>query len=445
MKIGLISYGSAVNRYDIAQEYLNQTCQWLKNDTGYDIISIQKIVMDDEANRAAIAYLKQEGIQLLIIQLGTFAQGNMMIDLVMGLGEIPLFVWGFNDPIVESHPTIPLNSLTGMMMMTSYLYKLGRKYSFGYGDFGDKTVCSQVLDMARAVDVKEQLRRSRYAIVGSRVPGFYGCMVDELRFRKELGPEIVYYSLASMLHAAKKQDPRKVEARMNELAENYSVAVNPDMLEKNIRIEFALKEYAERECINALTLKCWPELQELYHCAGCAALSELNEYGITAGCEGDIQGLTAMDILRKMSKKAVFFADLVGMTKSGGLKAWHCGFGPRSLADDPRKVRYIEQATMRNGLGTGIQYDMREGVVTLCGFSEQKDSYKLLVAVGQSEKTDRKALGVQTDIRWKHSTKELIYTAAEQGFGQHYALVHEDLRRPLREFAKWTGMECVEL
>ena len=59
MKIGLISYGSAVNRYDIAQEYLNQTCQWLKNDTGYDIISIQKIVMDDEANQAAIAYLKQ--------------------------------------------------------------------------------------------------------------------------------------------------------------------------------------------------------------------------------------------------------------------------------------------------------------------------------------------------------------------------------------------------
>lgn len=445
MKIGLISYGSAVNRYEIAQEYLDLTCQWLRNETKHDIISIRKVVLDDEANEAAITRLKEESIQLLIIQLGTFAQGNMMIDLVMEFGEIPLFVWGFNDPVVESHPTVPLNSLTGMMMTTSYLHKLGRKFSFGYGDFGDKDVFVQVLDMVRAVDVREQLRQSRYAVVGSRAPGFYGCMVDELRFRKELGPEIVYYSLASMLHAAQKQNTGKVEARMKEITENYSVMVNSDMLEKNVRIELALKDYAEREGINALTLKCWPDLQELYNCAGCAALSELNEYGITAGCEGDIQGLAAMDILRKMSKKTVFFADLVGMTKSGGLKAWHCGFGPRSLAEDPRKISYIEQATMRKGLGTGIQYDMREGVVTLCGFSEQKDGYKLLAAAGKSEKADRKILGVQTDIRWECSTKDLIRTAVEQGFGQHYALVHEDLRKPLREFVKWTGMECVEL
>lgn len=445
MKLGLISYGSAVNRYDIAQKYLDLTSQWLRNDTEHEIIEIQRVVLGDEANRAAIARLKKEGVRLLIVQLGTFAQGNMMIDLVMELDGIPVFVWGFNDPVVEDHPTIPLNSLTGMMMMTSYLHKLGRSFSFGYGDFEDKTVYRQVLDTVRAAAVKEQLRHSRYAVVGSRVPGFYGCMVDELRFRREIGPEIVYYSLASMLHDAKELSTGRVEARMKEITEDYPVRIDPCMLEKNIRIELALRDYAEREGVNALTLKCWPELQELYHCAGCAALSELNEFGITAGCEGDIQGLTVMDILRKMSGKTAFFADLAGMTKSGGLKAWHCGFGPRSLAEDPQKICYTEQATMRNGLGTGIQYDMKEDVVTLCGFSEQKDSYKLLLAAGRSEKPDRRVLGVQTDIRWECSTEHLLHTAVEQGFGQHYALVHEDLRRPLREFAKWTGMECVEV
>lgn len=52
-----------------------------------------------------------------------------------------------------------------------------------------------------------------------------------------------------------------------------------------------------------------------------------------------------MDILRKMSGKTAFFADLAGMTQSGGLKAWHCGFGPRSLADDPQDICYTEQAS----------------------------------------------------------------------------------------------------
>ena len=60
---------------------------------------------------------------------------------------------------------------------------------------------------------------------------------------------------------------------------------------------------------------------------------------------------------------------------------------------------------------------MKEDVVTLCGFSEQKDSYKLLLAAGRSEKPDRRVLGVQTDIRWECSTEHLLHTAVEQGFG----------------------------
>ncbi len=86
---------------------------------------------------------------------------------------------------------------------------------------------------------------------------------------------------------------------------------------------------------------------------------------------------------------------------------------------------------------------MKEDVVTLCGFSEQKDSYKLLLAAGRSEKPDRRVLGVQTDIRWECSTEHLLHTAVEQGFGQHYALVHEDLRMQLRP--EWRKKMIVEL
>lgn len=291
--------------------------------------------------------------------------------------------------------------------------------------------------------MKEQLRNSRYAVVGSRVPGFYRCMVDELRFRNEIGPEIVYYSLASMLNDAKNQDNEKVEQRLNEILNTNKVTVEKDMLEKNIRMELALKDFAEREKIDAITMKCWPELQDLYQCAGCAAISALNDSGITACCEGDVTGLVMMDILKKMTGQSVFFADLVSLTQSGGIKAWHCGFGPKGLANDSEDISYVEQATMRNGIGTGVQYTMKQGRLSMCGFSEQDAAYKIFLNVGEGVETDRELLGVQTDICSPKKAGSILDTIIEEGFGQHFALVHTDVEEQMKEFAKWMNIKLI--
>lgn len=444
MKIGLISYGAAVNCYHIAQGYLDETVRWLEG-FPYELLAIEKLILENEANAAAIQRLRAERPDALIVQIGTFAQGNMFMELLMGLEDVPVFVWGFNDPIVESWPTIPLNSLTGMVMMTSYLKKLGKKFSYGYGDFRDEKVREKVTIFLDAIRIKMELRRAKYAVIGGRAPGFYRCAVDELRFRKQVGPEIEYVSLASVLESAGCIEEERVHKCLAELREKMSMGVADVALERSVRLKLAILDYVREHDIEGLTMKCWPELQSIYQCAGCGALSWLNDEGITACCEGDITGLATMDILRRITGKSVFFADLVASPDMGGVKAWHCGFGPEGLAREPEGVRYVEQATMRNGIGVGVQYEMREGRLSMCKLSEQEEHYAMFLAGGTGVKTDRELLGVQTDIRLDAGFEKALEVIIENGFEQHYGIVHADVDAQMRELAKWMDIQLVTI
>lgn len=442
MKIGIVSYGSAVSRYDIPQKYLEQTILWLKKGQN-QIIAMEKVMLSDEDNRAAIALLKKEQPELLVIQIGTFTQGNMLMDFIMEFQETPVFVWGFSDPVVDDFPTIPLNSLTGLTMLTSFLHKIEKKSSYGYGAFEDEEVRKKLMVTIQAVETIQKLKHSRYGIVGSRVPGFYRCMVDELQFRKEIGPELVYYSLATLIHNAEKISEKEVKSVYEKIPPDINITIEKKMVERTIRLELAMQDFIREEKIDAVTMKCWPELQDIYQCSGCGVLSRLNDSGITAGCEGDVAGLATMDILARLGKEPVFFADLVTTTGESSIKAWHCGFGPKMLAEEHMPVEYTEQATMRGGIGIGVQYQMKLGRISMCKLSEQKHGYQMFYAGGNTVPPDRRLLGVQTDIVPDAGVRKVLDTVVTHGFEQHYAIIHKDIRVQLEEFAKWTGIHMV--
>ena len=81
----------------------------------------------------------------------------------------------------------------------------------------------------------------------------------------------------------------------------------------------------------------------------------------------------------------------------------------------------------------------------MCKLSENKDGYRLLAAGGQTVAPDRTLLGVQTDIQLDSGFDQVLRTIVENGFEQHYAIVHEDVRHTLLALAKWTNIILYEL
>lgn len=444
MKIGLVSFSAKVNCYNIVQEYLKKTYSFLSN-TIHQISFVENVILTEDDLNRAIGKFNNDAPDLIVMEIGSFTPGEFIVKFAQSFKNTPFFLRGYNDPIVETHHTIPLNSMTGLLMATSYFKRLKIPFDWVYGDVDDEK-CLQKLNLCiNAINLKVKLKNRRYAVIGSRAPGFYLSNLDELNFRREIGPEIIYCSLATIIENAKTLPQDKVDSKIGELKKKAKNNVLSDVVfEKNARLMLAVIDYVKKNRIDALTLKCWSELQDLYGCAGCSTLSELNDLGIPASCEGDLPGLVTMDILHCLTGKTPFFADLVCRCDGAGIKAWHCGFGPFSLSDGCGEKCFIEQATMRNGYGAGHQYTMKLGRVTMCKFSEYEGEYRIFAASGQTKTPDRKILGVQTDIIFDAGFDRVLSCIVENGLEQHYAIIHEDVSEQIKEFAKWMNMTYLE-
>lgn len=444
LNIGIISIGFPPFKLDIPKRYLEETVTYL-NKSEHNLFYQNEVLVDDEKFNLAIDRFKKNDLDLLIVQLGSFSNGDWMAKVIQKFNHVPFLLWGFNDPITPEFPTIPMNSLTSLNMFSSFMYRMKKKFEYIYETFESEETFSKLTNVVKALEVKKELSNAKFAVVGSRVPGFYLSGVDEMRLRREIGCSIVYYSIATLVNDAMKITDEEVEENFKALDVKIENTISIKTVKKSIRIEIALKKYVEENNITGLTIKCWPELQDIYGISACGIISNLNDLGITTSCEGDVTGLITMHILNKITDKPVFFGDLVGKAKNGRLKLWHCGLGPLKLAKDQKDIKYTHQATMRNGIGIGVQYEMITGNVSLCKLSEGIDKYRFFIANGYTVDPDRQLLGVQTDIQLTSDFNSVIKTIMDEGIEHHFALVHEDIKPVIEilcQYLNITYLDC---
>lgn len=444
MKIGLISVGFPNFRYDIANEYLQISLNKLNKDN-YDVICCGKTLIEEQDIYSELYDLKSKNIDLLILQCGTYSYGSCMMKIVELLEHTPLLMWGFPEPIIEGFNGLPLNSLCGLNMYGSFLEKVDKKYSYVYGKADDENTYNKVINTIKAIEIKKKMKESRFCIIGGRVPGFYLSNVDEVRFRHEIGPEIVYYSLASLIRDVNEISSERVEKEVDLMVgEAAKITTTKKMLDKSARIYLAILDYKEKNNIDGFTIKCWPEFQELLDCSVCGVVSRLNNIGISTSCEGDITGLATMFIQNLISNEPCFFADLVNINEKGIAKAWHCGPAPLSLARDKDTTEYSEHPTIKQGMGFAVQFKMKLGRLTMIKLKEAKSGYKMFIATGEGIEEDRQLVANQADIRFDSPVSEVLDTIMANGIEHHYAIVYSDIKDLLIETCKWMEIEVVD-
>ncbi|MBY2476715.1 hypothetical protein KWV16_07450 [Clostridioides difficile] len=442
MKIGLLSVGFPNFRYDYGQIYLDSTLNKFMS-LEHEIITTKKILIYESEIFEEINRLSKENIDLLILQCGTYSYGSAMMKVLEKLREIPLLLWGFTEPRIEGFNGLPLNSLCALNMYGSFLEKVGKKYSYVYGKVDDETVYEKVHRTIKAISIKKKLSKSKFCIIGGRVPGFYLSNVDEVRFRCEIGPEIVYYSIAEMLRDMDRVSNDEIDEEVLKMkSEVNSITATDEMLRISARMYITIKKFKELNNIDGFTIKCWPELQEIKNMSACGVISRLNNDGIMASCEGDVTGLVTQYIQYLITNKPCFFADLVNLNDNNTLKTWHCGPAPVCLARDFSSTKYTEHPTMR-GVGFSVEFYMKLSRVNMLKVKESNKEYKMFIALGESVKEDRQLLANQADIKFDSDSYKVLDTIMEHGIEHHYAIVFEDIKEDLIEVCKWMNIKPI--
>ena len=119
-----------------------------------------------------------------------------------------------------------------------------------------------------------------------------------------------------------------------------------DMVEA-AKAYLAIKKICQEKRLDAITIRCF-DIVNTCGTTSCLALALLNDEGIVAGCEGDMQTLMSMLLVKRLRGAVAFMANPSQLTKHFTMLA-HCTI-PLTMCDD-----FTVRSHFESGIGVAIQ------------------------------------------------------------------------------------------
>ncbi len=175
-RLGIVCLERLTFEADLATRWYKQAQDQLSKLPGIELCAVEKPVIELPDADAAIAELRASNIDALVILSGTFALGGLAMRLAQAF-DLPLLLWGWPEP-QEQTGTLRLNSLVGMTVNASNLYKLAYRPQTLYAGLDDPQTMAVIERLARVAGLLRDLRQVRIALIGGHAPPQLPCGHD---------------------------------------------------------------------------------------------------------------------------------------------------------------------------------------------------------------------------------------------------------------------------
>ena len=173
--------------------------------------------------------------------------------------------------------------------------------------------------------------------------------VDREYLQRHYGIETVDIDLQRLIDGIKaipQTEAEKVAQAMVKRAKAVREPSTADMLEA-AKAYLAIKQICQEEHLDALTIRCF-DIVKVCGTTSCLALALLNDEGIVAGCEGDMQTLLSMYLAKRLCGEVAFMANPSNLTDNSSMLA-HCTI-PLTMCNET-----VIRSHFESGIGVAIQ------------------------------------------------------------------------------------------
>ena len=190
-------------------------------------------------------------------------------------------------------------------------------------------------DFAAICRVVKGMKRFNLGCIGARTTAFKTVRFDEVTLQR-YGINMESFDLSELIDFVnkKKDDDKAVVEKLKRL-ENYTdfskvPASNKLTLAK---VSVIIDEYIENYHLDAVTLRCWNEMETILRVCPCVLISELNDRGIVCSCEIDLTSAISMRAMALASEKPTACLDWNNNYGDDENKVilFHCGPVAQSL------------------------------------------------------------------------------------------------------------------
>lgn len=152
-----------------------------------------------------------------------------------------------------------------------------------------ETFAQNLNDFAAICRVVNGMKRFTVGCIGARTTAFKTTRFDEIALQK-YDITVESFDLSELVFTVQNM---KTDERVREKIARLSAYTNCSKvpaknMETLAKIACALDDYIDSYHLDAITLRCWNEMETILRVCPCVLLSELNDRGIVASCEIDL-------------------------------------------------------------------------------------------------------------------------------------------------------------
>lgn len=327
------------------------------------------------------------------------------------------------------------NSLASALEISSWLRNRGLKSEILHGEF--PSIIQRIRILYSNFKAQRALFGVRIGVIGTPSSWLIASNVDYLLAKRRWGVEYLDISLERVYDIYNKITNDEVGASCAAFASQALACREgtPEDILKAMRLYRAIRKVCEEEKLSAVTVSCF-KLIERIGTTGCLALSLLNDDGLLAGCEGDLQSIFTLLAVKVLTEKVGFMANPSMIhTRNNEIVLAHCTIGTKQTD------RYIVRNHFETESGIGIQGLLPTGDVTIikCG-GECLDEYYL--STGTLTENTNYINMCRTQVRIKMNTPTEYFL--KNPLGNHHILIQGNLEERVNEFLQANGCKRID-
>ena len=234
------------------------------------------------------------------------------------------------------------NSLAAALEILTYLGNIGVEGRILHGT--NDEIISAVMETHCRVSL-----RGRIGLFGQPSDWLIASGVDRDYLHQKYGIETVDIDLQRLIDGIKvvlQTEAEEVAQTMVKCAKAVKEPSDTDMLEA-AKAYLAIKRICQEESLDAMTIRCF-DIVKACGTTSCLALALLNDEGIVAGCEGDMQTLMSMYLAKRLCGEVAFMANPSQLTDETSMLA-HCTI-PLTMCNET-----VVRSHFESGIGVAIQ------------------------------------------------------------------------------------------
>lgn len=367
-------------------------------------------ILGDKA--AAVEQWKQNGTQPDFVMTATGGVEGLFKQIIGQLDKsVKLIADGRN------------NSLAAALEILSYLSNEGRKGRIIHG--------SNTEIIAEIKNENQPFKGTRIGCFGEPSDWLIASGVDHDFVMQRFGIQIVDIDLQRLIEGIKAADQAEATKIAKDCVKRSKAIIEPtcaDMVEA-AKTYLAIKKICLEENLTAMTIRCF-DIVNACGTTSCLALALLNDEGIVAGCEGDLQTVITMVLAQKLCGEKAFMANPSILTEHDSLLA-HCTL-PLSMCDEIVMRSHFESLK-----GVAIQGLLPTTDYTIMKWGGKRME-KYFVAEAKALPIDYSNHFCRTQIKLEVNLKDYLLS---RSIGNHQVIIQGRHAETIRNFMKQIGCQ----